>query len=1079
MKSRLPIFLSLLGLIGGTLIYFAFSDYVIQKAKPNEIEGSVATTNEPVCYIGEQEFVTLDRALKYAYEDDAANDIYVYVGQNPSIDEEHTIASNDALYITYCDVKGESGSSLLKNEELGIRKWGSGTSTNDISGFSCSSKVTLNADLKVEGQIKIGAVVSTSSLPYQGFIQGEYAALDINGHTLTIKDGGIVYANGVLDDSASTKGEVDVESGGKIYTDFGVEDFRGGTCTQNKYYNDETPFLLYKLPYLFATTKINYGGGLYGNCVLYALSSFNFIEEPLIAPSGLIEPQSGYVTHANEDSSIDGYKERIDIYGDIKTNALTMSYSFVSISIANVHFPISKYLDFNAYGDSTMSIGTKLKVLPGSAINLYGSSSLNVGAEVSLYQTFKAQSEFSSYSNYTFYPDYGTYDPAYIKLNGASSLAIDSSVSAGLSGRVIFDTSDACLEELASDIKTSSDVAYSITTSEGIGYPSYVKLYDYINYLDVYQVDGSVAKCLYKRFSNYYFEYLYDSDNSTVLTEIDMKTLNGTTIAKKEDISSSEEATWQILTPELEFITSDETADYIDDAIIIDAVDADGNTTSMAYVYDGSKEYWISDSSKAIISYAGNNIVVSVYDESKRIYTDGENYYVEFDGVFAKVSLYENDYILKNSDSSSYYFYDTEDSFYGSSDGWILINTYTPALHYFRIKVSNDTYKTSGLYSSNWHTYIIVNGKRQIIYNMIKSKVTTNKSPSFLILPYIGYSESSDPQPSYAYIGGEWQAIDGTNDDYNICYATDASTSETNYYAFLPSESQYVAIEEFTVNSETSFCYVSLMDSTIVSSIEYDYVFYVTEYTDYLDKEKYRSQYWALGRIIDDGGVSKMVYYSSNASKEIKCLPIEKNDAFIFLGYTYGDILENLSSNSEERFVYDNTPFTSSSNVYTSKYATMTDSTIAIGDYNVCVYEDSEQTYVAGDSGLIAGLSDSYYGFFADGRMYVANINFDIFKYGGGYFIAQNKLNENITLSEHQNYSGLYYGSFTYDGTNYLLYAAVVSGIDSTSYSYGYASDDSVDSIIEDATDDEGNTAHTINFYTSKTKYVTYTLTEK
>lgn len=1064
MKSRLPIFLSLLGLIGGSLAYFAFSDYVIQKAEPNEIEGSVATTNEPVCYIGEQEFTTLDRALEYAYEDDAANDIYVYVGQNPSIDEEHTIASNDALYITYCDVKGESGSSFLKNEELGIRKWGSGTSTNDISGFSCSSKVTLNADLKVEGQIKIGAVVSTSSLPYQGFIQGEYAALDINGHTLTIKDGGIVYANGVLDDSASAKGEVDVESGGKIYTDFGVEDFHGGTCTQNKYYNDETPFLLYKLPYLLATTKINYGGGLYGNCVLYALSSFNFIEEPLIAPSGLIEPQSGYVTHANEDSSIDGYKERIDIYGDIKTNALTMSYSFVSISIANVHFPISKYLDFNAYGDSVMSIGTKLKVLPGSAINLYGSSSLNVGAEVSLYQTFKAQSEFSSYSNYTFYPDYGTYDPAYIKLNGASSLAIDSSVSAGLSGRIIFDTSDACLEELASDIKTSSDVAYSITTSEGIGYPSYVKLYDYINYLDVYQVDGSVAKCLYKRFSNYYFEYLYDSDNSTVLTEIDMKTLKGTTIAKKENINASEEAMWQILTPELEFITSDETADYIDSAITINATDTNGDTTTSLYIYDGEYEYFYTSSNKIIISYGSNNVIVTAYDESRGIYTDGSGFYIKINETWALFDLLEDANVITNTDG----------------------------LYSKRSYIYEEGEWTQVTYSSDYHYIVCEDEKYYIFYDGSKKEIDSSSNiidmDATSMLTTLLYAVDAEGN-NYVYYNACFCLVDTIDKNNFIC----TINGETYiYYAFKEVIGAYKYIKCSAIYK--SYCYAQTDDTFISSkSIEYSYVF--------LCEGEDGTRRWHYGRPISDEKLNYVEILRLETSGTVnKAIPVTNaaGDGF-FLWNSTSNVYDSYEDD-EQRIIYSadvDDVTTTGADKITDCYEFLSkneNAQIEIASVYLDVFDFDTSLFLKNDDGkyLKVTKSDVYGGYFDEnGYMYgfyrTKLYGYDTLK-GKAANLLASKIKFNLKFQEHESYEGLFYGTFEVSSTTYLCYAALLSEEEASDLHSSnfrdacyccYSTETDIDSLIVESTDEDGNKSYSIKFYYLTSKSTSHSLVRK
>lgn len=118
--------------------------------------------------------------------------------------------------------------------------------------------VVLQNDLIINGQLQVEGNygVNTSGIT-QGVITKEYMCLDLNGHNITINNGGKLISDGLIIDSVGT-GQINVEGGGYLRTLAVIHDYRGGNMTQSYVSKDVFPFQVYQLPYLRCKARVKY-----------------------------------------------------------------------------------------------------------------------------------------------------------------------------------------------------------------------------------------------------------------------------------------------------------------------------------------------------------------------------------------------------------------------------------------------------------------------------------------------------------------------------------------------------------------------------------------------------------------------------------------------------------------------------------------------------------------------------------------------------------------------------------------------------------------------------------------------------
>lgn len=269
--------------------------------------------------------------------------------------------------------------------------------------------VVLQNDLIINGQLQVeGNYGVNTSGATQGVITKEYICLDLNGHNITINNGGKLISNGLIIDSVGT-GQINVEGGGYLRTLAVIHDYRGGTMTQSYVNNDVFPFQVYQLPYLRCKARVKYDqtngwGSLNGYVNAQAFTDVGIgdltikgqqeFELNFIGPSDSnyfikLDKPSTY----NRDSYVDviGYKEnsidktsannkpfsisqRIKIIinkcsvsiGEFKFD-IKVSIASVSVDTSKYSLPISSFFDLEIK-NSFLTLDKRIKFLPGSSL---------------------------------------------------------------------------------------------------------------------------------------------------------------------------------------------------------------------------------------------------------------------------------------------------------------------------------------------------------------------------------------------------------------------------------------------------------------------------------------------------------------------------------------------------------------------------------------------------------------------------------------------------------------------------------------------------------------------------------------
>lgn len=269
--------------------------------------------------------------------------------------------------------------------------------------------VVLQNDLIINGQLQVEGNygVNTSGIT-QGVITKEYMCLDLNGHNITINNGGKLISDGLIIDSVGT-GQINVEGGGYLRTLAVIHDYRGGTMTQSYVSKDVFPFQVYQLPYLRCKARVKYDqtngwGSLNGYVNAQALNDVVVAGQTIIKGQQEFElnfigsSNSNYFIKLdkpstyNEDSYVDviGYKEnsidetsankrysisqRIKIIinncsvsiGEFKFDIKVSGIS-ISVDTSKYSLPISSFFDLEVK-NSFLTLDKRIKFLPGSSL---------------------------------------------------------------------------------------------------------------------------------------------------------------------------------------------------------------------------------------------------------------------------------------------------------------------------------------------------------------------------------------------------------------------------------------------------------------------------------------------------------------------------------------------------------------------------------------------------------------------------------------------------------------------------------------------------------------------------------------
>ena len=168
------------------------------------------------------------------------------------------IAKGKKLYLPYFEY------SLSTGEARSVVTTSNSTNLSDeVNSADATITLKLDQDLTIEGSLVVGAQVGRSKIG-SGDIVGQFSAIDLNGHKLTVKNGGSLEGNGLIFDSTNN-GEVIVESGGQLTTNLTITDYQDFASIQNRAENGANLFDSYKFNSLKVKTTFNSGSSLLAN----------------------------------------------------------------------------------------------------------------------------------------------------------------------------------------------------------------------------------------------------------------------------------------------------------------------------------------------------------------------------------------------------------------------------------------------------------------------------------------------------------------------------------------------------------------------------------------------------------------------------------------------------------------------------------------------------------------------------------------------------------------------------------------------------------------------------------------------
>ena len=362
-------------------------------------------------------------------------------GQQICYLSSYSDSNNLSSYITIT----ESGSIYVESSQGRYSDSTQSTSQAFTLTSEADTIVVLDSNLILEGNMEIAAILGGNSGNLQAKITSSFAALDLNGYTILIRNGGSLNGYGIIFNSKD-EGGIIVDNG-SITTPFLVYGFKGGGITGECYANAVSPFMNYLTPYLACETIFTKNGFLYGKTSLYANSEEHVTVLNLIGNSSdfLIQIINGYVIRRQtsyqelttnylmypslttfydlldtsyresiifsdnpSEKTINLNQNYIDSYkvtrANIEINELVLKVSInviittinLNVSMMYVDFPIPSFMDIYMY-NTDFSFKISLVFMPGSSCYVDETSIISLGSTYNEYRLFAKISALESY----------------------------------------------------------------------------------------------------------------------------------------------------------------------------------------------------------------------------------------------------------------------------------------------------------------------------------------------------------------------------------------------------------------------------------------------------------------------------------------------------------------------------------------------------------------------------------------------------------------------------------------------------------------------------------------------------------
>lgn len=413
---------------------------------------------DPVCYIkrsdGNVEYYRIEDALDNAK---SGEEIYCYVGKNPTITRDCEIKSSVSLIIPFSDTAA-----------YGQRSYdGPGSFGDDASrkeNLKNTVTIAKNVTMKVNGgKIKVGGQLGTKGAGLSGQTSGAFSQIlmDQNSKILfNSSSSNLLDLYGYIKESTKDNGSYIEMTAGEVKMPFVVYDFRGGTNTVGVYRYGASPFNIFDMPNITPTIKFNSKSKIIGYADLYAGDKHNTTDINILGKSNsllnfssensylIAKRQQKDALYNSSSSFTDGTYTRLDFYNGLNSGNLELKVSNQTVSTKNVFFPYS--FKFQTYlHNGNYNLSTKMKIMTGSTFAVDDNSTLTINNELVVYSKFEDKSKVPP--NYPKEKEEGKFI-----ING------DSVINSAFAGKI--NTSNTKTNDANLSVNTSN---FSITSKEG------------------------------------------------------------------------------------------------------------------------------------------------------------------------------------------------------------------------------------------------------------------------------------------------------------------------------------------------------------------------------------------------------------------------------------------------------------------------------------------------------------------------------------------------------------------------------------------------------------------------------------
>ena len=240
------------------------------------------------------------------------------------------------------------------------------------------------ANLTVNGVLSLSAQIS-SKYGYNGMPSGPLPFIKMASNSkITVANGATLYAWGYITGS----GSVEVESGGTVYENFQIADYRGGDATSAIVGKDDEygvfPFNQYYIQNIEVPMTLHAGATEFGYTALYVtLAGSQKSDVPFIgADNAMFALNSGYVV---KDYLEGTGRTEVKLHGDVSVSTLEISMKVALIGNLNIDsskyaLPISQHLTIEVESGSSITMNQSVSFLPGSELYIREGATCTLGA---------------------------------------------------------------------------------------------------------------------------------------------------------------------------------------------------------------------------------------------------------------------------------------------------------------------------------------------------------------------------------------------------------------------------------------------------------------------------------------------------------------------------------------------------------------------------------------------------------------------------------------------------------------------------------------------------------------------------